>query len=240
MKKFLCALLAMALCATSAAAFSGCGCSSSNTGTNEPGYRVEETKPDIEENGFGFYIINNDELMLTKYSGKETNIKIPDSVNNYKVTKIGPSAFMSSDITSVEITDNVTELQDYAFYGCKSLSKVKLPSKLKTFGTNVFNLCTALTSIDLPASIKDLGIYTFTASGLKTIKIPESKTLTKIDHYVFYQCQSLTDATIPATVTNIEADAFRDCPNKIVMHGAKGTYVQNYAKTNSFDFKEAK
>lgn len=234
MKRILCAVLALAMCATAAVAFSGCGCSSNNS--NEPGYTVEPTKPDLEGGDYGYYIINKNELMITEYKGADKDVVIPDTYNDYKVTAIGAFVFDSSDITSVTIPDTITEIKDYAFASCKQLKSVKLPSSLKTLGTNVFFFCSALESIELPASIEDLGIYTFTASGLKSVKIPESNTLTLIDNFVFYQCPQLTDVYIPATVTEINENSFADCKNPVTIHAPAGSYAEEYATANSFAF----
>ena len=236
MKKLLCALLACMLCASVSIGFSGCGCS--NSSSQEPGYRVTPTEPDITNDEFGFFILNKDEVMITKYTGSDKDVKIPESYENYKVTVLGRSLFNGKDVTSVEIPDTVKEIQDYAFSSNRSLKSVKLPKNLETIGTNAFFNCSSLESIELPASLKEIGVFAFSAAGLKSVTIPESKTLTKLDQYVFFQCQELTEVTLPATVTSIAENTFADCPNKITINAPKGSYAINYAKTNKFDFKE--
>lgn len=236
MKKLLCALLACMLCASVSIGFSGCGCS--NSSSQEPGYRVTPTEPDITNDEFGFFILNKNEVMITKYTGSDKDVKIPESYENYKVTVLGRSLFNGKDVTSVEIPDTVKEIQDYAFSSNRSLKSVKLPKNLETIGTNAFFNCASLESIELPASLKEIGVYAFSAAGLKSVTIPESKTLTKLDQYVFFQCQELTEVTLPATVTSIAENTFADCPNKITINAPKGSYAINYAKTNKFDFKE--
>lgn len=236
MKKLLCALLACMLCASVSIGFSGCGCS--NNSSQEPGYRVTPTEPDITNDEFGFFILNKDEVMITKYTGSDKDVKIPESYENYKVTVLGRSLFNGKDVTSVEIPDTVKEIQDYAFSSNRSLKSVKLPKNLETIGTNAFFNCSSLESIELPASLKEIGVFAFSAAGLKSVTIPESKTLTKLDQYVFFQCQELTEVTLPATVTSIAENTFADCPNKITINAPKGSYAINYAKTNKFDFKE--
>ncbi len=224
------------LCASVSIGFSGCGCS--NSSSQEPGYRVTPTEPDITNDEFGFFILNKNEVMITKYTGSDKDVKIPESYENYKVTVLGRSLFNGKDVTSVEIPDTVKEIQDYAFSSNRSLKSVKLPKNLETIGTNAFFNCSSLESIELPASLKEIGVYAFSAAGLKSVTIPESKTLTKLDQYVFFQCQELTEVTLPATVTSIAENTFADCPNKITINAPKGSYAINYAKTNKFDFKE--
>lgn len=236
MKKILCALLACMLCASVSIGLSGCGCS--NNSSQEPGYKVTATEPDLTNDEFGFFILNKDEVMITKYTGSGKDVKIPESYENYKVTVLGRSLFNGKDISSVEIPDTVKEIQDYAFSSNRNLKSVKLPKNLETIGTNAFFNCSSLESIELPASLKEIGVYAFSAAGLKSVTIPESKTLTTLDQYVFFQCQELTEVTLPSTITSIADNTFADCPNKITINAPKGSYAISYAKTNKFDYKE--
>lgn len=236
MKKILCALLACMLCASVSIGLSGCGCS--NNSSQKPGYKVTATEPDLTNDEFGFFILNKDEVMITKYTGSGKDVKIPESYENYKVTVLGRSLFNGKDISSVEIPDTVKEIQDYAFSSNRNLKSVKLPKNLETIGTNAFFNCSSLESIELPASLKEIGVYAFSAAGLKSVTIPESKTLTTLDQYVFFQCQELTEVTLPSTITSIAENTFADCPNKITINAPKGSYAISYAKTNKFDYKE--
>ena len=240
MKRILCALLACAICTSVAIGFSGCGCSDNNGGVQTPGYVVEATEPDLKDGDFGYFVVNSNELMLTSYTGKDKDIKIPETYNNYKVTIIGKSVFNGSDITSVEMPDSITTVQDYAFSSCNGLTSVKFSKNIKTFGNSVFFNCPNLKEVDIPASVKDLGSRTFSATGITSVTIPKSDNLTSIGEFVFYQCQQLKEVTIPSNITSIKESAFSDCPNKITIKAAKGSYSENYAKVNGFNFEEIK
>lgn len=237
MKRIVCTVIAGAMCMGTAGLISGCGCSNTS---GEPGYTVEATQPDLEGGDFGFYVINKNELMLTEYKGTATDIVIPETYNNYTVTTIGSFVFNDLDITSVTMPDTITEIQDYAFASCKNLKSVKLSDNLKTLGADVFFYCTSLESIELPSSLEDLGIYTFSASGLKSVTIPESEKLTELGGYVFYQCPNLTEVNIPSTVTKIDKNAFADCDLKITFKAPSGSYAEEYLngeKANIKDFE---
>lgn len=227
MKKILCALIAGAMCATMVFSFSGCGCSNQN----EPGYTIEATKPDLTDNGFGYYIINSNELMVTEYTGNDKDLVIPDSYNNYKVTAIGPNAFSQKDFETVTIPDTITEIQGHAFQACSKLKSVKLSKNLKTFGSNVFFLCTSLEEVTVPASVTDLGLYTFQGSGVKSVTI-EGGDLQEIREYVFYQCPNLTEINIPANVTKMTQYTVCDNTNTVTINAPKGSYAESYVKSN--------
>lgn len=68
----------------------------------------------------GFDIRNG---VLTKYTGSDRNITIPDSV-----TKIAAYAFYEcANIESVSIPNSVTAIEEYAFWKCSNLKKVSFP-----------------------------------------------------------------------------------------------------------------
>lgn len=236
MKKILCALIVGTMCATMVFGFSGCGCSQKN----EPGYTIEATKPDLTENGFGYYIVNSNELMVTEYTGDETNVEIPETYKNYKITSIGPNAFSGKDIESITIPDSVTEIEGHAFQSCTKLKSVKLSNNLKTLDNNVFFLCTELEEITIPASVTDLGLFTFQGSGVKTVTI-ENGSLEEIREYVFYQCPDLVEINIPANVTKMSEYSVCDNTNTVTINAPSGSYAENYVKTygktNKIEFK---
>ena len=237
MKKILCAFLACAICATTEIGLSGCNNSSNTT---QPGYEVPVTEPDLKNDEFGFFILNKSELMITKYLGSSKDVVIPDTYDNYTVAVIGRSVFNDKDINSVVVPDSVREIQDYAFASNKNLKSVTLSKNLKTLGSNVFYHCASLESIELPASIEDFGIYTFSASGLKSVTIPESTTFTTIKDFCFYQCQQLTEVNLPVTITNIADNAFADCPNPITIKAKESSYAKSYAASNNIKFEAVK
>ena len=240
MKKFFCALLACALCATTAFAFAGCGCSDNSKSNKkvQPGYEVPTTEPDLKDDQFGYFILSNNELMITRYDGDAQDIKIPETFNNYTVSVIGNSEFQQKKLKSVEIPDTVTEIQDYCFASNPELKTVKMSNKVKKIGADAFFNCPALEAIEFPETIESVGVYAFTGTGISSIKIPDSTTFTSIDQYTFSECQNLKEVTLAGSVTNIADNAFNACPNKIKIIAPTGSYGINYAKQHGFDFEE--
>lgn len=240
MKKIICAALALAMCATAALGFSGCGCNDKNGNSNKPGYVVPTTQPDLKDENFGYYIISSEELMLTTYFGSSKDIVIPEKFQDRKITIIGHSVFNNEDITSVEIPDTVTEIQDYAFASNNNLKSVKMSKNLKVMGTNVFFACRSLESIELPDTLKKIGPYAFAAAGLKSVTIPESTTFSSLDQYVFYQCGSLSEVTLPVTMTNIADDTFDQCAPDLTFKCRENSYGESYAKSHGYKFEAIK
>ena len=146
MKRILCALLACTIGVVSASALAGCGCSN-NKGKNQEsksGYEVVATQPDLKDDTFGFYILNDTDLMITKYYGSLSDVVIPDTYKNYTVTTIGHSVFDNDGIKTVVVPDTVTDIQDYAFASNKNMTSIKLPANLEHLGTNAFFYCMSL------------------------------------------------------------------------------------------------
>lgn len=83
-------------------------------------------------------------------------------------------AFAGSSLTSIVIPEGVTELGDYAFYGCGDLVSVTLPSSLQKIGKGVFGNCQKLESINLSATtVKEIPERAFSGSvSLKSLSLP--------------------------------------------------------------------
>jgi hypothetical protein len=74
---------------------------------------------------------NPSRASITGYTGAGGNITIPLQLDIYPVAFIGYKAFYNcTSLTSVNILDNILEVDEYAFYYCTELKSV-------TFGSNV-------------------------------------------------------------------------------------------------------
>lgn len=106
------------------------------------------------------------------------------------ITSIGNGAFAYSNIENVQMNDNVTVLDEYAFYYCTKLANVDLSKSLtKIDGYETFKLTTALKHIDLK-NVKELtGWYTFQQSGLEDVDLSNVSNMSGIQ--VFGSCHNL-------------------------------------------------
>lgn len=192
MKRILCFLMACTMCASAAVGLSGCGCDD-NTSSNssKPGYKVEPTEPDLTDGDFGFFIINQEELMITKYTGSDTVIEIPESYKNYKVTVIGASVFNDSKITEVTIPSSIKQIEDYAFSSCHSLTKVNLSEGLEILNNSVFFNCSELREIKLPSTLKEIGPRAFRVRHLTMLSFPTAVNLQRLMNMLFISRVSL-------------------------------------------------
>lgn len=88
-------------------------------------------------------------------------ISIPETYANHKVTAIRSKGFSSSRITSVYLSENIKNIDSYAFYNCSFLSAVYLNNGLESISAYVFSQCPSLTYITLPASVSQISYATF-------------------------------------------------------------------------------
>ena len=155
------------------------------------------------------------------YSG---SLSIPPTVTyngkTYSVTSIGKYAFYQCySLTSVDIPNSVTSIENCAFQNCR-LTSVDIPNSTTSIANSAFRGCTSLVSISVASgnakydSRYNCNAIIETASntliiGCKNTTIPNS--VTSIGYAAFCNCSSLTNMTIPNSVNNIGDYAFDGC-----------------------------
>ena len=73
---------------------------------------------------------------------------MPEKSPGGKAYSINQYAFWNcKNLTSITIPSSVTSIGEYAFYGCKSLTSITIPSSVTSIGDGAFYYCTNLTSI---------------------------------------------------------------------------------------------
>lgn len=89
---------------------------------------------------FTFKKISNDECIIEKYTGNESEVIIPSTNQGMKVVAIGESAFAGNkSIESVGFSkSNIKVIGAKAFEGCINLKSIKFPSSLQEIGNAAF------------------------------------------------------------------------------------------------------
>ncbi len=87
-------------------------------------------------------------------------------------------------IKKVIIEKGVTNIGNYAFFQCYSLTSITIPNSVTSIGVWAFAYCSSLTSIIIPNSVTSIG------------------------GAAFYLCSSLVSINIPTSVTSIGNSAF--------------------------------
>jgi hypothetical protein len=82
---------------------------------------------------------NDSCITVTRYTGKDTTLSVPDAIDGIPVTAIGVNAFIkNTNLTSVAIPSTVTSIGEAAFAGCTKLTNVIIPASVTNIGLLVF------------------------------------------------------------------------------------------------------
>lgn len=160
-------------------------------------------------------------VTITKYTGTESTVILPSTINSWPVTKIGEAAFQdNTTITSVTIPGSVTEIGANAFAGCTNLTSV-------TYGGDWSNLTIQSGNpavqdaaneqlFDFKFILNNTAVivtryrYKGTAADVTIPSCYKGKPVTMIDHAAFFN-SAVTSVTIPDSVTSIGDNAFGFC-----------------------------
>ena len=107
-----------------------------------------------------------------------------------------------------------------AFRECKSLTSVEIPNSVTSIEDGAFSWCFSLTAVDIPNSVTSIGDGAFRGcSSLAVVDIPDS--VTSIGNYVFSGCKSLTSIEIPNSVAIMGESAFDGCSSLMAIEVAE-------------------
>lgn len=158
-------------------------------------------------------------VTITKYTGTESTVILPSTINSWPVTKIGEDAFQdNTTITSVTIPDSVTEIGSNAFAGCTNLTSVNYIgdwSKLTIqSGNPAVEDAVNAQLFDFAFTPDNTAVIVTKYNGIAAdVTIPsryKGKPVTAINNAVFPN-SAVTSVTIPDSVTSIPDAAFVNC-----------------------------
>ena len=129
-------------------------------------------------------------------------------LNLDKCTYISSSAFNSCGIEEIDLSATKM-IEESAFSGCSSLTKVTGFKLIKSLPASAFSYCHKLSSIDF-SKIESLGVSCMSGTAIERVELPNLKSW---DDGVFADCKKLTSISFPETIDNIPARAFWKCEN---------------------------
>jgi hypothetical protein len=214
--------------------FAGC----SNNNNNSRSGTVSTSTPTealyTDKNGVSYNQSPNGELYVSKFSGKESNLKIPSEIKGKTVKSIGRSSLKMSKVKTVVIPDTVESIDDYAFAFSKNLESVIIPDSVKTIGTCAFAGCAKLKNVKLSKNLNSIGMYCFDATAVEKIDIPKS--VNRIKAYAFAECKKLNEIIINSNNTEIDDTAFNKSANVTII-APKNSKAIKYAESKKIKYK---
>lgn len=108
----------------------------------------------------------------------------------------------------VNLPNTITNIGDYAFSGCTSLTNINIPDKITIIESHTFDSCTLLKSIELNNVVEIRGYAFYGCTNLKDIIW--SHNITTIEYYAFSKCSNLTNIEFPSSLKTIKQAAFKE------------------------------
>lgn len=158
-------------------------------------------------------------VTITKYTGTESTVILPSTINSWDVTKIGEDALKdNTTITSVTIPASVTEIGSNAFAGCTNLTSVNYEGDWSNLtiqsGNPAVQDAANAPLFDFAFTPDNTAVivtrYEGTAADVTIPSRYKGIPVTAIDHAAFFN-SAVTSVTIPDSVTSIHDNAFGFC-----------------------------
>ena len=167
-----------------------------------------------------------------------TSVEIP-----WNVSKINGAFKDFSALKTVKFKSKFTffserpikEIGEKAFYGCSSLTEIKIPKSVTEIGEEAFYGCSSLTEINIPKSVIKIGARAFFGcSELKKVNLPG--TIQTISSLAFGNCCSLLTFSLENNDYDdivYPKDLFREDPSKTTYKNL-GQFYQSNPKCETF------
>ena len=156
---------------------------------------------------------------------KCSNLKTVIFEESSKPANIGCAAFEKcTALTDIVIPDRVKVIENSAFAYCTSLKSIMIGKGVKSIEPHAFSGCIGLESITIA---KENPVYHSAGNciidtrknaliaGCKASVIPADGSVTSIEKFAFFDCNTLTNIAIPDCVTGIGKMAFSYDNNSI-------------------------
>ncbi|MGN1328261.1 MAG: fibronectin type III domain-containing protein [Eubacterium sp.] len=148
---------------------------------------------------YAYSILEDYTASITDYTGSETDLTLPATLDDFTVIEIGCGAFSENDdLLSVTIPDGIITIGAKAFFDCDSLMNVTMSDSLLVIGEGAFEWCFDLENIIIGNSVTNIGKKAFEwCYRLKSVTIPQS--VTSISDEAFTRCEALENVYYKGT-----------------------------------------
>ena len=106
-------------------------------------------------------------------------------------SKLPINCFHSSKLREIKVEgEDLTSIENGAFYKCQELSAISLPSGIRQIQTNAFYNCESLTSFEFNNSLTSIGENSFYGTGIEEAIFSNASSL-RISHNAFANTEKL-------------------------------------------------
>ena len=120
------------------------------------------------------YTVSDTAVTITAYSGEDTTVEVPATLNGLPVTTIAAGAFSyKTQLEKVTLPETVTDIQMMAFFGLENLTDVNLESlsSLRHIGAYAFVGTKLSGALVLPESVEQIGAAAFGMTKLTSLHL---------------------------------------------------------------------
>ena len=144
------------------------------------------------------------------------SVTIPEGV-----VRLGTEAFNNCwNLTELAIPGSVKQIDPRAFSNCRGLTEITIPNSVTNVGVSAFSYCRGLGSVMVPVCVLETGLANVFqgASSITNVVLSEGcREIARGTLGYSVQFPNLEHVFIPASVTNIEAEAFRTFRGKVAV-----------------------
>ena len=163
------------------------------------------------------YSIVGNKARIKRYTGDDTDVTVPETLEGCPVTVIHQKTFADSNVTTLTIPENVP-LKSLS--GAKKLVTLNLPKSTKELSVSNFTECDSLAEINIPQGNElyrsENGVL-YSADGKTLVMFPQGRSgsfevpegVKNIGKFAFYQ-SSLSEIKLPDSLETIDSHAFHD------------------------------
>ena len=109
----------------------------------------------------------------------------------------------------LELADDWTSVPAYAFQNCSGIKSLIIPEGVQYINDYAFERCQKLEKVVLPNSLIQINSYVFrNCNLLSDINLEECTSLTQISYQAFYDCDAITELTLPENLKRLSGYAF--------------------------------
>lgn len=180
---------------------------------------------------------------VIQYDGFETNVEVPEEIDNFPVVELNKKAlkfgvqYSGMTVDSITLPSTLKTIGDECFNGLKHVRTITIPASVTSIGIQVFNNMNSLESINVePGNTKYSSIdgVLFNKAQTKIIAYPNGNTQTTytvpstvntIGYYSFANSLYINTIYLPQNLGTIEQGAFADSSlKKLYFYGYQPTF----------------